>query len=581
MQLPPSPAPRSLTQQTEGSVHPPVRGYRVMKRLATGGTSDVLLARAEGPHGFERVVVLKVLLHQFRDNEEFVEMFALEAAAYARLSHPAIVKLYDFFSEHGELVMVLEYVDGLPLNKLRALLQSQGRWLDDRAAMFIAWRIFGALSAAHSATDPQSGDPSPVIHRDVNPSNVLVPWDGHVKIADFGIAKVAGLGSETKTGLIKGTYGYMAPEQVRGEAVTGRADVYAACLVLWELLARRKAVVRGNASDLDVLRAMAEPHLPSLATLRPELPEPLLRAIARGLTPEPDQRAISAEDLCHALRASGALRDGREALVEAMASVRPRVIAADDQATATSRTTPVRRPLDTLPNVPDVPRAPVGIAPVPPLLAPARAPRSLQPPPVPTRASAPPPLQSAPPLSPFRSLPPTPRGPAGPPPRAPPTSSTSPPMKESAFEPGASRSGRLAPRARARRWSWLAAGFVLPVAIGLVLVLRARPPEGAAPTAATAGRPLASAPLPAVAAVGPAPSPPSDTAPPSPASSSRTGNITVSSSRRGHRIWVDGRLAGEAPASVTVRCGRHSVRVGSRGVLQRVDVPCGGDVDAP
>ena len=126
-------------------------------------------------------------------------MFAREAAAYARLSHPAIVKLYDFFSDDGQLVMVLEYVDGLPLHKLRALLKpprpcpsTTARPCSSRA------RIFGALSAAAHGADPQTGEFAPVIHRDVNPSNVLIPWDGHVKIADFGIAKVAGVPTTTR-----------------------------------------------------------------------------------------------------------------------------------------------------------------------------------------------------------------------------------------------------------------------------------------------------------------------------------------------------------------------------------------------
>ncbi|MDP9151089.1 MAG: serine/threonine protein kinase, partial [Myxococcota bacterium] len=349
MEPPPHRSTPSLVPPPDASVPSHVRGYRVIRRLATGGTSDVLLAQAQGPHGFARAVVLKVLLQQFRDNQEFVAMFAREAAACARLSHPAIVKLFDFFSERGELVMVLEYVDGLPLHKLRALLQTKGRALDDRAAMFVAWRIFGALAAAHTGTDPQSGEFCPVIHRDVNPSNVLLPWDGHVKIADFGIAKVAGMGGETKTGLIKGTYGYMAPEQVRGETLTVRADVYAACLVLWELLARRKAVVRGNASDLAILRAMAEPSFPPLDVLRPELPKALLAAIARGLEPDPGRRTISAEDLCHVLRASASLDAGREALVEALTSVRPLVASPDDVAATGTR--PARAPSDTFPDI--------------------------------------------------------------------------------------------------------------------------------------------------------------------------------------------------------------------------------------
>ena len=97
-----------------------IGGYRVLRRLATGGTSDVLLARAEGPHGFERAVVLKLLMQQFRRDAAMEKMFAREAAAYSRLSHPAIVKLYDFFSAEGQLVMVLEFIDGLPLNRFSA-----------------------------------------------------------------------------------------------------------------------------------------------------------------------------------------------------------------------------------------------------------------------------------------------------------------------------------------------------------------------------------------------------------------------------------------------------------------------------
>src|SRR5262249_18059042 len=128
----------------------PVRigAYRMLHRLATGDTSDMLLARAEKPRGFEHPVVLKLLLQEFRDDETFEKMFARKTAAYARLSHPAIVKLYDFFSDAGQLVMVLEYVDRLPLHKLRALLKGRSSTLDDKASMWVASRIFGALSAA-------------------------------------------------------------------------------------------------------------------------------------------------------------------------------------------------------------------------------------------------------------------------------------------------------------------------------------------------------------------------------------------------------------------------------------------------
>ena len=402
----------SFTPPSDGDLPARIGGYRVVRRLATGGTSDVLLARAEGPHGFERVVVLKLLLQEFRDDETFERMFAREAAAYARLSHPAIVKLYDFFSDAGQLVMVLEYVDGLPLHKLRALLKGRGAALDDKAAMCVASRIFGALSAAHAARDPQTGEFSPVIHRDVNPSNVLIPWDGHVKIADFGIAKVAGVDMDkTQAGFIKGTYGYMAPEQVRGDPVTVRTDVYAACLLLWELLAGRKAIVRGAMSDLEVLRAMAEPSFPSLAALRPDLPRALLDAIARGLDPDPDRRTVQAEDLGNLLRTATHLDEGRQHLVDALAGVRPPTIP-EDLATTTSRP-PVIHPTDTsadatIPNPvtlrglsevleglpPERPRTPLPPKPVPPpapLPPPAVPPPPAPTPPPPvTRPAAPP-----------------------------------------------------------------------------------------------------------------------------------------------------------------------------------------------
>jgi eukaryotic-like serine/threonine-protein kinase len=300
-----------------------IGGFRVLRRLSSGATTDVLLARAEGPHGFERVVALKVLLQQFQSDPTFERMFAREASAYARLSHPAIVKLYDFFSTDGQLVMVLEYVDGLPLHKLRAMLSIGGERFEDSAALFIGSRIFAALGAAHSARDPENGEFAPVIHRDINPSNVLVPWDGHVKISDFGIAKIGGKQSDTRLGFVKGTYGYMAPEQVRGENVTVRADVYAASLVLWELLARRKAIQRGALPEVEVLKAMARPEFPSLDTLRPDVPAEVRAAIRRGLEPNPDRRSITADEMAGVLRLSMSGDEGRATLADAIARVRP------------------------------------------------------------------------------------------------------------------------------------------------------------------------------------------------------------------------------------------------------------------
>ena len=307
-------------EKTEGTGER-VGGYRVVRRLATGGTSDVLLAKAEGPHGFERSVVLKLLLSQYKHDEEFKSMFAREAAAYARLSHPSIVRLYDFFANDDQLVMVLEYIDGPPLSRLRGMLKAVGQTFDDATSVFVATSIFEALAAAHAANDDRGG-PAPVIHRDVNPSNVLVPWDGQVKLADFGIAKVTGANHQSSAGLIKGTYGYMAPEQVKGETVTPRADVYAGAIILWELLTRRRAFIRGALPEIEVLRQLAEPHIASIDVLRPDLDKGVRDAIKRALEPRAEKRSITAEEMVSVLRAAVPSDKGRERLAKALAVVR-------------------------------------------------------------------------------------------------------------------------------------------------------------------------------------------------------------------------------------------------------------------
>lgn len=298
-----------------------IGGYRVVRRLATGGTSDVLLAKAEGPHGFERTVVLKLLLAQYQDDQEAMAMFAREASAYARLSHASIVQLYDFFAQSGQLVMVLEYVDGPALHRLRGMLRTVGQHVEDRGALYLATRIFAALAAAHSAKD-ESNALAPVIHRDVNPSNILLPWDGQVKIADFGVAKVSGTGHQSSVGVLKGTYGYMAPEQVTGEPVTPATDVYAGAIVLWELLTRRRAFQRGALPEVEALRQMSEPRIPSLDTVRPELPKGLRDLVRRALTPDVRQRDVTAEEAVAVLRSLVSTDEGRESLASSLAAVR-------------------------------------------------------------------------------------------------------------------------------------------------------------------------------------------------------------------------------------------------------------------
>lgn len=322
-----------------------VGSFRVLRTLATGGTSDILLAQSAGPMGFERTVVLKCLDERFRADSELAKMFATEATAYARLSDPSIVKLYDFFSHDGRLVMVLEYVDGLTLRRLRTGTEDLGVALSDRAILYVVSRIFAALACAHGTTD-SAGGASPIVHRDVNPSNVLVSWDGEVKLADFGVARVTGLHANTVAGSMKGTLGYMAPEQVKGSEISPATDVYGAGVVLWEMLTKRRAFARDSGTDLDVLQAMAEPKIASLDELRLDLDRPLRELVNGMLEPSAAKRTVTAA----AIRATLAELDpeglGRAELVDVLRLVRDKKLrnaTAPTAPTASTASRPVPR----------------------------------------------------------------------------------------------------------------------------------------------------------------------------------------------------------------------------------------------
>jgi serine/threonine protein kinase len=175
--------------------------------------------------------------------------------------------------------------------------------LPDRAAWHIVERVLTALAYAHNFCD-DGNQATPIVHRDVSPSNILLDWSGGVKIADFGIAKVLGVSPGTRLGIVKGTLGCMAPEQARGDAVDERADVYAAALLAWRIATGRVPFGKHQKDEYELLRAMRNPRIKPLSVLRPDLPEALLDGVARALEPERDQRTITAAELADIVRAS-------------------------------------------------------------------------------------------------------------------------------------------------------------------------------------------------------------------------------------------------------------------------------------
>jgi serine/threonine protein kinase len=248
--------------------------------------------------------------------------FAREARAYARLDHPAIVEMYDFFEHDGRPVLVLEYVDGLSLQDLLTRLWTGGQSLGDAVALYVMQEVFAALAAAHGARDRSTGELGYVVHRDVTPSNVLLGWDGRVKLTDFGIAKLGGVEADTQAeGLIKGTFGYMAPEQLLSKEATVRTDVYQACLVLRELLIGQRTFVRGRESQVDFLERLARPSLPDIDTQRAGVPAAVGEALRIGLRPTPEQRVITAAQIHDVLASCLDVCRGRDELVSLLASV--------------------------------------------------------------------------------------------------------------------------------------------------------------------------------------------------------------------------------------------------------------------
>ncbi|HEY4119910.1 MAG TPA: protein kinase [Byssovorax sp.] len=285
-----------------------IGAYKVIRRLSRTGSADVYLGLMEGPMGFRRVCELKLVENTLEGDADLGEELAREAAICSRLNHPAILRIFDFFELDRRLVLVLEHVDGADLERLVQHLQRRKQKLGDDAIWFIASQLLGALSHAHAATD-EDGNLTPVVHRNLAPDNVLIGWDGQVRLAGFGLGKILGRSPDTVVGVIKGRPGYMSPEQARGERVTPRADVYGIGLLMWSLLSGRVPPLNG---------VRPEP----LSSIRPDVPRELAAAIEASLEPSPDKRKITCAEIEHWLKKITKAEAGRADLLEKIVLLR-------------------------------------------------------------------------------------------------------------------------------------------------------------------------------------------------------------------------------------------------------------------
>jgi serine/threonine-protein kinase len=271
--------------------------YVVRRWLADGGMGTVYLASATGAEGFAKDVALKVLREALGEDPSFVEMFIAEARLACRLNHANLVHIFDFGLHERSHYLAMEYVRGLSLQGARLNARARGVAVPVVLAAEICAQVARGLHSAHT-TDFGDGQVG-AVHRDVSPHNILLSYDGAIKVADFGIAKLAS--AHTVPGALKGKFAYMAPEQACGGAVDARTDVFALGIVLWELLTGARLF--GGDSDVAVLNAVRERLIAPPERLNSEVPAELSLVTMRALERDPGARFQTARDFEHALTA--------------------------------------------------------------------------------------------------------------------------------------------------------------------------------------------------------------------------------------------------------------------------------------
>jgi serine/threonine-protein kinase len=283
--------------------------YALYNEIASGGMASVHLGRLIGPVGFARTVAIKRLHPHLASNEDFVTMFVDEARLAARIQHPNVVAMLDVVLLPPELFLVMEYVHGESLSRLARAARKRREAIPVRVASAVMIATLHGLHAAHEAKN-ERGEPMHLVHRDVSPQNVLVGVDGVARIADFGVAKASGRLQSTTDGQLKGKAAYLSPEQVAGDTLDRRTDVYAASVVLWELLAGRRLFHADNA--LATMRLVMEQKVEPPSQHAPSLPEGLDAVVLRGLASDPEARFSSTREMAIALEEVVAPATARE-----------------------------------------------------------------------------------------------------------------------------------------------------------------------------------------------------------------------------------------------------------------------------
>jgi serine/threonine-protein kinase len=273
--------------------------YQLVEVAGEGGMATVYKAVQKGAAGFQRTVAIKHIKPEYRAVKNYVDMFIEEARVGSELAHPNIVQVHDFIAEEGSYYLVMEWVEGIDLGHFIRLHREAGIHVDWALVVAIGIGTLRGLGAAHDRRAPD-GSPSPVIHRDVTPHNVLLGVNGVVKLTDFGLARARDrVSSMTAPGTVKGKLSYLAPEVSFGKSNTPQSDLFGVGSVLWETLSGERLFDGKN--DVEIFKKIRACKVPPIADRRPDMPSSLAAVLDVALAADPVNRFASATAFAHAL----------------------------------------------------------------------------------------------------------------------------------------------------------------------------------------------------------------------------------------------------------------------------------------
>lgn len=275
--------------------------YILYKKIARGGMAEIYLGKQTGRDNFQRVCCIKRILPHFAQEQEFIKMFRDEAHICKRLQHANITRVEGFEEVEGSYAIIMEFINGGDLRAVLAACEKSNHRLSVAMCAYIAAEAARGLHYAHCKVDDIDGTPLDIVHRDISPQNILLSFEGEVKVTDFGIADADDKSTETRPGIVKGKYSYMSPEQISARPVDARTDVFALSVVLWEMLAMRRLFQADN--EVMTIQKVKNCQINlDLRELNKDLDPTLFAIVARGLKKDPRERFASAAEMERALR---------------------------------------------------------------------------------------------------------------------------------------------------------------------------------------------------------------------------------------------------------------------------------------